>query len=158
MAFVLSLLDNGNSLLSGLLECQIKRLQLVQNSAARLVNRTPMADHIMPQLKALHWLPVQARIDFKVATLAFRCVHGLAPSYLAELVSLQVPRRSGLRSQADDLKLVVRPVRRETRGERAFSSYAPRIWNDLPLSLRSLSSLSSFRSQLKTYLFKLAFK
>ena len=158
VAFVLSLLDNGNSLLSGLLECQIKRLQLVQNSAARLVNRTPMADHIMPQLKALHWLPVQARIDFKVATLAFRCVHGLAPSYLAELVSLQVPRRSGLRSQADDLKLVVPPVRRETRGERAFSSYAPRIWNDLPLSLRSLSSLSSFRSQLKTYLFKLAFK
>ena len=46
----------------------------------------------MPQLKSLHWLPVQARIDFKVATLAFRCVHGLAPSYLAELVSLQVNR------------------------------------------------------------------
>jgi hypothetical protein len=48
VAFVLSLLDNGNSLLSGLLECQIKRLHLVQNPAARLVNRTSMADHIMP--------------------------------------------------------------------------------------------------------------
>ena len=69
----------------------------------------------------------------------------LAPSYLAELVSLQVPRCVGLCSQADDLKLVVPPPRMETRGERAFSSYAPRICNNLPLTLRSLSSLSSFR-------------
>ena len=115
MAFVLSLLDNGNSLLSDLLACQINRLQLVQNS------------------------------DFKAATLAYRCGYALAPSYLAELVSLQVPRCVGLCSQADDLKLVVPPPRMETRGERAFSSYAPRICNNLPLTLRSLSSLSSFR-------------
>ena len=115
VAFVLSLLDNGNSLLSDLLACQINRLQLVQNS------------------------------DFKAATLAYRCGYALAPSYLAELVSLQVPRCVGLCSQADDLKLVVPPPRMETRGERAFSSYAPRICNNLPLTLRSLSSLSSFR-------------
>jgi hypothetical protein len=93
--FVLSLLDNGNSLLVGLTEKQLDRLQSVQNAAVRLINWSSRTERIKPQLKALHWLPVHSRINFKIATLAYRCVHGLAPSYLAELVSLQESKRSG---------------------------------------------------------------
>ncbi len=116
-----------------------------------------LLERIKPQLKALHWLPVRSRIDFKIAPLAYRCVHGLAPSYLAELISLQEPKRSGLRSEIDVLKLVVPPARKERCGERAFSCCAPRIWNALPLSLRSLPTLSSIRAQLKTFIFKIFF-
>jgi hypothetical protein len=97
-------------------------------------------EHIEPQLKALHWLPVRSRIDFKIATLTSRCVHGLAPSYLAELVIIHKPKRSGLWSETDMLKLVVPPARKERWGERAFFCCAPRIWNALP-SLFALSSL-----------------
>ena len=136
-AFVLSLLDNGNSLQVGLTEKQLDRLQSVQNAAVRLINWSSRTERIKPQLKALHWLPV--------------------PSYLAELVSLQEPKRSGLRSEIDMLKLVVPPARKERCGERAFSCCAPRIWNALPLSLRSLPTLSSFRAQLKTFMFKIVF-
>jgi hypothetical protein len=114
-------------------------------------------EHIEPQLKALHWLPVRSRIDFKIATLTNRCVHGLAPSYLAELVIIHKPKRSGLWSETDMLKLVVPPARKERWGERAFFCCAPRIWNALPLSLRSLLTLSSFRAQLKTLMFKIVF-
>ena len=156
-AFVLSLLDNGNSLLVALTEKLLDMLQSVQNAAVRLNNWSSRTEHIKPQLKALHWLPVRSRIDFKIATLAYRCVHGLAPYYLAELVSLQEPKRSGLRSEIDMLKLVVPPARKERCGERAFSCCAPRIWNALPLSLRSLPTLSSFRAQLKTFMFNIAF-
>ena len=156
-AFVLSLLDNGNSLLVGLTEKQLDRLQSVQNAAVRLINRSSRTERIKPQLKALHWLPVRSRIDFKIATLAYRCVHRLAPSYLSELVSLQVPKRSGLRSETDMLKLVVPTARKERWGERSFSCCAPRIWNALPLSLRSLPTLSSFRAQLKTFMFRIVF-
>ena len=53
-AFVLSLLDNGNSLLLGLPGKQLDRLQSVQNSAVRLINRTSRMEHITPQLAALH--------------------------------------------------------------------------------------------------------
>ena len=70
-AFVLSLLDNGNSLLVGLTEKQLDRLTSVQNAAVRLINWSSRTEHIKPQLKALHWLPVRSRIDFKIATLAF---------------------------------------------------------------------------------------
>ena len=87
--FVLSLLDNGNSLLVGLIEKQLDRLQSVYNAAVRLINWSSRTECIKPQLNSLHWLPVRSGIDFKIATLAYRCVHGLAPSYLAKLVSLQ---------------------------------------------------------------------
>jgi hypothetical protein len=156
-AFVLSLLDNGNSLLVGLTEKQLDRLQSVQNAAVRLINWSSRTERIKPHLKALHWLPVRSRINFKIATLAYRCVHGLAPSYLAELVSLQEPKRSDLRSEMGMLKLVVPPARKERCGERAFYCCAPRIWNALPLSLRSLPTFSSFRAQLKTFMFKIVF-
>jgi hypothetical protein len=130
-AFVLSLLDNGNSLLVGLTDKQLDRLQSVQNAAVRLIKWLSRTERIKPQLKALHWLPVRSRIDFKITTLAYRCVHGLVPSYLAELVSLAEPKRSGLRSEIDLLKLAVLPARKERCGERAFSCCAPRIWNAL---------------------------
>jgi hypothetical protein len=78
-AFVSSRLDNGNSLLYGLPEYQIERLQRIQNTAARIVTKTPKFDHITTVRKNLHWLPVQQRIIFKLNTLTYRCLHGIAP-------------------------------------------------------------------------------
>jgi hypothetical protein len=72
------------------------------------------------------------------------------------LVSLQTATRSGLPSEKDTLKLVVLPAKKVWWGERSFSSSAPRIWYDLPLELRSLSTLISFRSRLRTYYYRLA--
>ena len=42
-------------------------------------------------------------------------------------------------------------------GDRSFSVAAPTLWNALPVSLRSTKCISTFKSNLKTYLFKLAF-
>jgi hypothetical protein len=135
----------------------VNRPSYQPSSAVRLINRTSRMEHITPQLAAVHWLPIRYRIDFKVATLAFRCVHGTAPAYLTELLSLQTAMRSGLRSEKDTLKLVGPPAKKIRWGERSFSSSAPRIWNGLPLELRSLSTLTRIRSRLKTYYYRLAF-
>ena len=53
-AFVLSRLDYCNSLLQGLLSCSIRRLQSIQNIAARILTRTRKYEHITPILKNLH--------------------------------------------------------------------------------------------------------
>ncbi|XP_061907768.1 uncharacterized protein LOC133652732, partial [Entelurus aequoreus] len=55
-AFVTSRLDYCNVLFSGLPMSSIKRLQLVQNAAARLLTKTRKFDHITPILAHLHWL------------------------------------------------------------------------------------------------------
>jgi hypothetical protein len=86
-AFVISQLDYGNSLLVGLPNSQLERLQRVQNSAARLISGARRFDHITSILRTLHWLPIKQRIIFKIAVLVFRCLIGVPPS--TSLMQLQ---------------------------------------------------------------------
>jgi len=113
-------------------------------------------DHITPLLRDLHWLRGSERVKFRLCVLAYRCLHGMAPSYLAE--DLQLTSTVGTRRQlrsADSLTLVVRSTRRSTLGDRAFPVAAARAWNSLPPAVRDAPSLLSFWSRLKTWLFEL---
>ena len=58
------------------------------NASARLVYRAPKYCHITPLLRELHWLPVRLRVDFKILLVTFKILHGVAPSYLKDLVSV----------------------------------------------------------------------
>ena len=78
-AFISSKIDNLNSLLVGLPHCVLKKLQLIQNNAARLVLRKKRSEHVKPLLEQLHWLPIQQRITYKICLLTFKLLHGLAP-------------------------------------------------------------------------------
>ena len=103
----------------------------------------------------LHWFDVPSRVQFKLCCLAFRCLHGSAPPYLAGYFTSvsSIEGRSQLRSAAAGLLLVPR-TRTVTIGPRAFAVSSPAAWNSLPASLRDPSiSLPSFRKKLKTYLF-----
>ena len=155
IALVTSRLDSCNSIYIGIPQAQIEKLQRVQNCAARLITGTRKHDHITPVLKDLHWLPVKQRIDYKVAVLAFRHFEGTLPVYLSNTLSTYHPRRS-LRSVAQ--KILTIPKRNmKSVGERSFSFYAPTVWNSLPTELRNVSTLASFKSGLKTFLFRQAF-
>ena len=153
-AFVMCHIDFCNSLLQGLSARQIQRLQIIQNSAARLVTRTKKYQSISPVLHSLHWLPVHYRIMFKVLLLSFQCFHDLAPAYLSELLTIYKPGMN-LRSGKKNL-FVIPPVLTKTYGERAFAYAAPTLWNNLPDTLRSIYSMEHFKSALKTYLFELS--
>ena len=101
-AFVLTPLDCGNASLSGLTTCQLNRLQSVLHAAARLACGARNRDYVMPLLQELHWLSVPDHITFKLATLVFPCMHGLARhlAYLAETLNraADVDSRRRLRS------------------------------------------------------------
>ena len=150
-ALIVSKVDYCNSVLAGMSRHLHDRLQSVVNAAARLVFSARRNDHITPLLRDLHWLRVPERVKFRLCVLAYRCLHGMAPSYLAD--DLQLTSTVGTRRQlrsADSPTLVVRSTRRSTLDDRAFPA-----WNSLPPAVRDAPSLLTFRSRLKTWLFEL---
>ena len=98
-AFITTKLDNCNSLLCGLPTIHINKLRRVQNAAARLVTNTPRTCHITPILKDLHWLPIKYRIEFKIVLLTFKCLYGLAPQNLVDLIDVAAQSRYNLMSR-----------------------------------------------------------
>ncbi|XP_067021901.1 uncharacterized protein [Acropora muricata] len=154
-AFVFSKLDYCNALLYGLPQCVIKKLQLVQNSAARLITCSRKYDHTSPLLIQLHWLPITQRIWFKVLLLTFKAIHKLSPVYLQELISKYSPSRK-LRS-SDAMLLERHSYNLKTYGSRAFRVAAPELWNKLPREIKLCDDIDSFKKKLKTYLFNIAF-
>ncbi len=84
--------------------------------------------------------------------LTYRCLHGMAPQYLTELITPYQPSRQ-LRS-SDQSLLTIPTSRLKTYGDKSFSVAAPMAWNNLPFDLRSQTTLEHFKKNLKTHLFR----
>jgi hypothetical protein len=147
-------LDYCNSLLYGTSGKNLEKLQRVQNELARVVSGTARRDHIRPVLKALHWLPVAQRVQYKVAVITHKVLSTRQPQYLADIVTEYKPSRH-LRS-SNQQKLAVRTTNNRL-GERAFSCASAKVWNDLPIELKVTTEHRSFKKKLKTHLFAEAF-
>ena len=153
-AFISSRLDYCNSLLFGVSSDQLRRLQSIQNAAARVISGIRKFDHITPVLRDLHWLPVTHRITYKLAMLVHKCLHGKAPSYLADCC-IPVGSLSGRRQLRSATTGQLSVPRTNTNiGRRSFSVCGPSTWNSLPAALRSSDlSAGSFGRELKKHLF-----
>jgi len=127
VSLVISRLDYGNAVLIGLPVYLVCRLQSVLNAAARLIYHMRSADHITDALISLHWLRASQRIEYKVAVLTYKVLHGSAPWYLGPLVPVaDLQGRRTLRSAGTN-RLVVPSIRLSTVGSRTFSVAAPRV-------------------------------
>ena len=152
----MSRLDYGNILLLGSNVTEIARLQRLQNWAAKIIFLAAKKDHGSPLLHELHWLPVRERVYYKAMFYVYKCLTGLGPDYLASSLTLCIPGRQGLRSVTNATRLHVPKVHYrsfKSAADKAFAFAAPKLWNQLPVSVRSSNSLPVFKKELKTYLF-----
>jgi len=87
-----SKLDYCNSLFHNLPQSQLGRLQIILNSSAQAVSKTPKFAHITPVLKSLHWLKIEQPIQYKVASITYKLLQSKQPSYLHSLLNVQSNR------------------------------------------------------------------
>ena len=149
-AFVLSKLDYCNYLFYGSPMYMLKRLQKVQNLAARLIFQCRKQNHISPLLMSLHWLPINTRIEYRLSLISHSFFLGLSPIYLSDLLSMYTPKRN-LRSSSDNGILCILTLRTKTFGHRSLSFAAPTIWNSLLYELRHTDAIQKFELSLKTH-------
>ena len=150
---ILSNTDFCNSIYYGLPDCDLRILQLVINSAARLVVGMPRfsREHITPVCIDLHILPVKARIKYKICLLTHKALKFGEPAYLADLLH----RRNALPSLRDSsVKTLEEPLHsRLASADRCFAHCAPKLYNTLPADLVNTDSLICFKKKLKTFIF-----
>jgi hypothetical protein len=127
-SLVLSRLDHFNCVLFCRPASSIRRLQSVENAAARLVFNIRRSDHVTDALVSVHWLRVAERIRFKMVVMAFRSINGLPPSYLHGFFPYQAGR-PGLRS-ASSRRLIMPRTRLSMVGDRSFPVAGTKVWND----------------------------
>ena len=154
-AYVTSKIDQNNSMLIGAPKTLLCKLQRVQNAAAKIIVGAKKHDHVTNILFDLHWLPVEARITFKVLLLTYKALNNEGPEYLQEILVRYIPKRS-LRSSDEDL-LYIPKSNLSSYGDRAFSVIAPKLWNNIPKEIRQCNSTETFKKHLKTFLFRQSF-
>ena len=151
-ALILSRIVYGNIALMGLPKLQTQKIQSIINTTARLISGAGKFDHITPVLKALHWLKIEERIQYKMILQVHKCPNMESSSYLLSKMSTvsSLPERKRLRSS--NTKYIARMRANTILGNRRFEVAAPILWNNLPNHLKSITSTETFSKCLKTHL------
>ena len=147
-------LDYGNALLYGTNTYLLDKLQVAQNSAVRLIEKLKKRDSVTNSRKQLHWLPIPARIHFKLMMTTWKALHDQAPKYIQQLITEKQQQNHNLRSNNKFLLAIPPSLNTNKFEDRAFSFAAPTLWNSLPDYVRNAVTLLTFKKNLKTHLFE----
>ena len=113
----------------------------------RVVSRSPHFSYSVPLLKWLHWLPVRNRII--ICTITYQALSSKQPAYLHSLLT---PARQPKQLRSSNSNLLFIPSVKTNVGTRGFSVASPTLWNSVPVSVKSVGNITTFRRKLKTHL------
>ena len=131
-------------------DTSIRKLQKLQNRAARVVTNSPFDHTSLPSVSKLGWLTVKEMIDFKTACMVYKALHGLAPPYKKLMFhKLSESCNRTLRNTSTDLRI---PLRKTSNGQRIPSYRGVTVWNQLSLEIKTAPSLAAFKTKLKSFL------
>ena len=156
-SLIFSHIDFCNSLYYGLPNTELHPLQMILNSAARLVVNLPRFSQvrITPICIQLHFLPVKARIEFKICLLVYKALKYGQPSYLSELLQpYEHESTVQLRSRGRLKEPIISNL---ANSERCFEYHAPRLYNKLPDCVKMQNTVPTFKQKLKTHIFEKAY-
>ena len=145
-AVVSTRLDYCNSLFYNMSKMNLQKLQKVQNAAARLVVMKRKRESISSAIRQLHWLRVESRIIFKILLLVYKGIQGTSSK------NIQLDFKSH-NCRPEEFLMLKTNFCKTKYGRRTFQYNAPRLWNALPLHIRTEEKLDTFKRMVKTLLF-----
>ena len=148
-SFVFSKLYYCSSVWSITSASNIRKLQGVQNFAARIASGTRKFDHVTPALKNLRWIPVKSHLYLRDAILAFKSMTGQLPNYL-RLNFISRTKFSG-RATRSSTQLNI-PLFKTKSGQRSFYYRTVTLWNALKPHFKLRESLIIFKRKMKAFL------
>ena len=99
-----------------------------------------------------------ACLNYAYLILLMHLVHiGRAPAYLSDMVTVTADLSGRGRLRSSNTFRYELPLLKRKFGERSFSYAGPKAWNDYPFALQELTNTCTFKRQLKTHLFTLAY-
>ena len=134
-------------------ECRTQlqqRVERIQNYAMRLICSKPPRTPSEILRSDMNWMPLSKRRELFRLALVHRCVHGWAPTYLAECYETNI--RYGHCITRGVKKLHLKSVNTEF-GRRATMFKGAQDWNKLPANLRNVQNTKTFRKLLKSQYF-----
>lgn len=142
--FIFSKLLYCSTVWSNTSHSKIKKLQLVQNFAARIVLGLRKFDHISQGIRSPNWLPVCDRFYLNDAIMIFKCIHNLVPDYLAEKFTFRSQTNIKNTRQSNHLNIL---RCRLATGQRSFSYRGAKLWNNRSNDLKNVNSVKAFKSK-----------
>ena len=129
----------------------LKKLQRVQNFAARIITGTKKHEHISPVLQELNWLPIHLAVQYRDTVMAFKSVKSLAPPYLCNKFRKRSDVSDSLATRNSNLLNI--PFFKSASGQRSFHYRATTLRNALPDDMKDLQ-LDPFKQKLQNLLWE----
>ena len=131
-------------------------MQRIQNQAAKLIMNRDRSESSTSTMRQLHWLPISFRCKYKVLLLVYRCINSLAPEYLQQKLSLRNP--VWITCSVTERNISTDSLQQKKDLSRLWLLFGrAKIWNSLPLEIRTAPTVSIFKKLLKTHLFKICY-
>ena len=130
-------------------DSNIKKLQLVQNFAARIIAGARKFDHITPYFQQLGWLSVKDHISYKDLLVMFKYINGMALEYLSKNFSTRSSVHDCETRNRNNLDI---PIFNTSSGQRTFKYRATKLWDELDSKFKDISSFIIFKKQLKQFM------
>ena len=129
----------------------IKKLQVTQNAAARLIRRTKKRAHMAQVLRDLHWLPVVNCCQFKILLFTYETLKSEAPSYISDLLNWYQPNRPLM--SANTTSIILKRYKSVRYGKRLMDTGAAMRWNTLPNEVKCAINKNCFNKRINTHRF-----
>ena len=133
--YVQSKIDYGLSIWGCTTEVNLNRVQRIQNLLARIICN----NFELNQYHALQ--TIRERRDYFLCVLIFKCIHGLAPYYLSNDVTMHVDIHGYDTRSAENMDLYIPRCTKEIY-KRNFSYKGSSLWNKLPTLVKESTSLN----------------